>query len=107
MHPKNSTTPHSAQPLLKARVGFGDTPIANLGHHLLSVEAGNSSQDALQVAKVLSSGLAQICQHMHDVTNDGEVICCDGISVLGFIAETVSALVWAAQKGADAVEVSQ
>lgn len=68
---------------------------------MLSVAAGTNAEDALQTAKVLSSGLAQLCQHLHDSLNMGELAYCDGVAALGFLAETVSALVWSVQKGAE------
>ena len=68
---------------------------------MLHVAAGTNAEDALQTAKVLSSGLAQICGHMHDSLNMGELAYCDGVAALGFLAETVSALVWSVQKGAE------
>lgn len=103
MHPKNSTNLLASQVLLTAHVGFCDTPIDNRGIQLLSVTAGTNAEDALQTAKVLSSGLGQICRHMHDSLNLGELAYCDGMATLAFIAETVSALVWSVQKGATPV----
>ncbi|AOE63766.1 hypothetical protein AXG94_19050 [Pseudomonas corrugata] len=101
MHPKNSTNPLASQALLTGHVGFLNTPIDNRGIQMLHVAAGTNAEDALQTAKVLSSGLAQICGHLHDSTNMGELVYCDGLSALGFLAETVSALVWSVQKGAE------
>jgi hypothetical protein len=102
MHPKNSTNPLASQVLLTALVGFCDTPIDNRGIQLLNVTPGANAEDALQTAKVLSSGLGQICRHMHDSLNMGELAYCDGMAALGFLAETVSTLVWSVQKGAKA-----
>ena len=107
MKSENSTNPPTSQDLLTAHVGFCDTPIDNLGIQLLNVSPGANAEDALQVAKVLSSGLGQICRHMHDSLNMGELAYCDGVAALGFLAETVSALVWSVQKGAEAAEVRQ
>lgn len=101
-HPKNSTTPPSAQDLLTVKVEFCNTPISNTGAQMFSVTAGIGAEDALQAAKVLSSGLGQICSHMHDSLNMGELVYCDGMAAMGFLAETVSALVWSVQKGVDA-----
>lgn len=100
MHPKNSINPLASQVLLTALVGFCDTPIDNRGIQLLNVTPGANAEDALQTAKVLSSGLGQICRHMHDSLNMGELAYCDGMAALGFLAETVSALVWSVQKDA-------
>ncbi|WP_434626226.1 hypothetical protein J3P84_23655 [Pseudomonas sp. Z1-29] len=102
MHPKNSTTPPAAQALLTVHVGFCETPIDNRGIQMLAIAAGTNVEDALQTAKVLSSGLGQICRHLHDSLNMGELAYCDGVAALGFLAETVSALVWAAEKGIEA-----
>ena len=99
MHPKNSTTQLTAQALLTAQVGFCETPIDNRGVQMLTVSGGIEAGDALETAKVLSSGLGQICRHMHDSLNMGELTYCDGVTALGFLAETVSALVWSVQKG--------
>ncbi|WP_085710880.1 MULTISPECIES: hypothetical protein [unclassified Pseudomonas] len=107
MHPKNSTNPIVSQELLTALVGFYNTPIDNRGIQMLSVAPGVNAEDALQTAKVLSSGLGQICQHMHDSLNMGEMAYCDGMAALGFLAETVSALVWSVQKGAETGGISQ
>lgn len=101
-HPKNSTTPPAAQDLLTVKVEFCNTPISNIGAQMFSVTGGLGAEDALEVAKVLSSGLGQICRHMHDSLNMGELACCDGMASLAFLAETVSALVWSTQKGVDA-----
>jgi hypothetical protein len=98
MHPKNSTTPASVQALLTAVTGFCETPIDNKGTQMLQVVAGVDAADALQKAKTLSSGLGQICDHMHDSVNMGEMVYCDSVKTLAFIAETVSALIWSVQK---------
>ena len=103
MHPKNSTTPPGAQDLLTVRVEFCNAPISNLGAQMLTVAPGIGAEDALQTARVLASGLGQLCQHMHDSLNMGELVYCDGMAAMGFLAETVSALVWSVQKGVDAV----
>ncbi|MNI70442.1 hypothetical protein D3C73_1262550 [compost metagenome] len=102
MHPENSTATSVAQALLTGHVGFCETPIDNRGIQLLSIAAGTAAEDALETAKVLSSGLSQLCRHMHDSLNMGEMSYCDGMAALGFLAETVSALVWSVQKGAEA-----
>lgn len=102
MHPKNSTALSTTQDLLTVKVEFCNTPISNTGAQMFSVTADIGAEDALQTAKVLSSGLGQICSHMHDSLNMGELAYCDGMAALGFLAETVSALVWSVQKGADA-----
>jgi len=70
---------------------------------MLAVVPGTNVEDALQTAKVLSSGLGQICRHLHDSLNMGELAYCDGVAALGFLAETVSALVWSVQKGAESL----
>lgn len=102
MHPKNSTTPQPTQELLTATVGFLETPIDNKGLQILQISPGIAAEDVLETAKVLSSGLGQLCRHMHDSLNMGELSYCDGMTALGFLAETVSALVWSVQKGSEA-----
>jgi hypothetical protein len=101
MHPKNSTPQSPVQYPITATTGFCDTPIDNKGTQMLQVVAGIDSQDALQTAKVLASGLGQICNHLHDSLNIGELAYCDGVKTLAFIAETVSALVWSVQRGTE------
>lgn len=103
MQIKNSTNITASQGLRTAEVCFCETPIDNAGEQLLTVAPGVNAEDALYKAKVLSSGIAQLCQHLHDSTNMGELVYCDGLSALGFLAETVSALVWAVQKGSESV----
>lgn len=102
MHPKNSTALSTTQDLLTVKVEFCNTPISNTGAQMFSVTADIGTEDALQKAKVLASGLGQLCQHMHDSLNMGELAYCDGMLAMGFLAETVSALVWSVQKGVDA-----
>lgn len=101
MHPKNSTNPLASQALLTGLVGFCDTPMDNRGIQMLHVAAGTNAEDALQTAKVLSSGLAQICKHMHDSINMGEIPYCDSMTALGFLAEAASALIWSVQRGVE------
>jgi hypothetical protein len=85
-------------------VGFFDTPIANGTDQVFQVAAGVALEDALETAKVLSSGLGQICNHLHDSLNMGESAYCDGVKALAFLAESVSALVWSVQRGLVTVE---
>lgn len=106
MHPKNTTTPSLAQAIKTVEVDFLDTPIDNRGLYLFKVGGGINAEDALHTAKVLSSGIGQICQHMHDSLNYGEPIYCDAITTLKFLSETVSTLVCSVEKGsASSVEV--
>ncbi|WP_217190981.1 hypothetical protein [Pseudomonas shirazica] len=98
MHPKNTTAPSLAQPILTAEIGFFEAPIDNRGVQLLSVSAGANAEDALRAARTLASGLSQISRHMHDSLNMGETAYCDGMATLSFLGETVSALVWAVEK---------
>jgi len=99
MHPKNTTGIASTQQLLTIETNFSNTPIDNRGLMVFNVAAGTNIEDALQTAKTLSSGLGQICDHMHDSLNMGELAYCDGVKTLAFIAEAVSALVWSVQRG--------
>lgn len=107
MHPKNNTAPPPAQPTKTVERAFLDTPIDNRGLHLLKVGGGINAEDALHTAKVLASGMGQICQHMHDSLNLGELACCDAMATLKFLSETVSALVWSVEMGStSSAEVS-
>lgn len=99
MHPKNSTTQSVAQDTLTTQVGFYETPIDNKGEYMLQVVAGIGSRDAIQKARTLASGLGQICQHMHDSLNYGEMVYCDGMATLKFVADSVSAILWSVQRG--------
>lgn len=102
MHPKNTTAKHGAQAGLTTEVDFFNTPIDNQGIQLLTVVAGANAEDALRAAKTLSSGLSQLCQHMHDSLNMGELAYCDGMATLSFLGETISALIWSVEKSAGA-----
>ncbi|NWC01623.1 hypothetical protein [Pseudomonas sp. G1002] len=99
MHPKNSTAQQTAQEPLTTEVGFCETPIDNKGEYMLQVVPGICSRDAIQQARTLASGLGQICQHMHESLNYGEMVYCDGMATLKFVADSVSALLWSVQRG--------
>lgn len=99
MSSKNNTAPSPAQPTQTVELSFLDTPIDNRGRYLLKVEAGVNAEDALETAKALSSGAAQLCQHVHDSLNYGESVYCDALIALKFLNETVSTLVWSVQRG--------
>lgn len=99
MHPKNSNYQPVAQDSLTTKVDFCETPIDKKGEQMLQVVPGLSSRDAIQQARTLASGLGQICQHMHDSLNYGEMVYCDGMETLKFVADTVSALLWSVQRG--------
>jgi hypothetical protein len=98
-HSENTTGIAPTQQLLTVETDFGNTPIDNRGAMIFNVAAGTNIEDALQTAKTLSSGLGQICDHLHDSLNMGEMAYCDGVKTLAFIAEAVSALVWSVQRG--------
>ena len=105
-HPKNTTASSPAQPIKTVELDFLDTPIDNRGLYLLKVGGGINAEDALHTAKVLASGMGQICQHMYDSLNYGELVYCDAMATLKFLSETVSTLVWSVEKGsASSVEV--
>ncbi|BBT39054.1 hypothetical protein [Pseudomonas putida] len=108
MHPENTTTPSPAQPTQTVELSFLDTPIDTRGLFLLKVEAGVNAEDALETAKVLSSGAAQLLQHVHDSLNYGEPVYCDALIALKFLNETISTLAWSVQRGipASSAEVS-
>ena len=95
---KNTTAPSLAQPILTAEIGFFEAPIDNRAVQLLSVSAGANAEDALRAARTLSSGLSQLCHHLHDSLNLGELAYCDGAATLAFLGETVSALIWSVEK---------
>ncbi|MEX6662462.1 hypothetical protein [Pseudomonas sp. W2-17] len=97
--PENSKTPDVTQQALPVEASFGNTPIDNRGLMVFGVSPGVNIQDALHTARTLSSGLGQICDHMHDSLNMGEMAYCDGMKTLAFIAEAVSALVCSVQRG--------
>ncbi|CAO3311976.1 MULTISPECIES: hypothetical protein [unclassified Pseudomonas] len=97
-HPKNTTAPSPVQAILTSKVGFLNAPITPTADQLLSVDAGMNAEDALRAARTLSSGLSQLCQHMHDSLNMGEMAYCDGMAALSFLGEAVSALVWSVEK---------
>ncbi|AGZ36556.1 MAG: hypothetical protein ACOKSU_24935 [Pseudomonas sp.] len=97
-HPKNTTAPSSAQGILTTKVSFLNVPISPVADQLLSVDSGMNAEDALRAARTLSSGMSQLCQHLRDSLNMGELAYCDGMAALGFLGETVSALVWSVEK---------
>ena len=99
MQTENSNKPHAAQDSLTTEQGFCETPIDNKGEYMLHVVPGIGSRDAIQKARTLASGLGQICQHMHDSLNYGEMVYCDGMATLKFVADSVNALLWSVQKG--------
>lgn len=99
MSSENTTTPSPAQPIKTVEVDFFDTPIDNQAVQLLTVASGANAEDALRAARTLSSGMSQLCRHMHDSLNMGELAYCDGMAALSFLSETVSALIWSCEKG--------
>ncbi|RYY67200.1 MAG: hypothetical protein EOO12_01855 [Chitinophagaceae bacterium] len=98
MKSENTTTPSPAQPILTSEVGFFSTPIDNRGIQLLTVTPGANAEDALRAARTLSSGMSQLCQHLNDSLNMGEMAYCDGMAALSFLGEAVSALIWSVEK---------
>lgn len=99
MHSKNSNNQPPTQDSLTTEQGFCETPIDNKGEYMLQVVAGIGARDAIQQARTLASGLGHICQHMHDSLNYGEMVYCDGMATLKFVADSVSALLWSVQRG--------
>ncbi|MEE5042932.1 hypothetical protein V2J81_06170 [Pseudomonas alliivorans] len=96
---ENITTSAPAQQLLTVEVGFCDTPIDNRGVQIFNVAAGTGAEDVLETARMLSSGLGQLCRNLHDTLNEGGLAYCDGVAAMAFLAETSSALVWSVQRG--------
>lgn len=106
MKSENITAGLAAQALRTSPVEFCDTPIDKQAMQMMQIMPGIDAADALQQAKVLSSGLGQLCRHLHDSLNMGESAYCDGVEAMAFLAETVSALVWAVQKGQNGEAIS-
>lgn len=75
--PKNSNNQPVAQDALTTEVDFCNTPISNTRIQILQIFAGVESRDAIQKARTLASGLGQICRHIHDGLNYGEMVYCD------------------------------
>ncbi|PBP63575.1 hypothetical protein CCL21_26175 [Pseudomonas syringae] len=105
MKSENITRSTSAQvSLLTKGVEFGETPIANRGECLFQTVPEMAVEDALQKARTLSLGLSQICEDMSESINYGNLVHCDGMSVLGFVAEAIHALICSTQDGISAPE---
>lgn len=98
MQTKNSTTAQTVQAGLTREIGFCDTPIDNRGVQMFQVAAGANAEDALEIARTLSSGIGQLCHNLYEDLNQGGMAYLDGVRALEFLAETVSALVWSLQK---------
>ncbi|MCD5996478.1 hypothetical protein KDX38_23080 [Pseudomonas sp. CDFA 602] len=100
MKSENTTSSTTAQvTLLTKGVEFGETPIANQGEYLFQTVPSMQVEDALQKARTLSLGLSQICEDMRESINYGNLVHCDGMAVLGFVAEAIHALVCSTQDG--------
>lgn len=99
MHPKNTTMPSPAQPMLTSELSFFETPIDNTAQHMLTVQGGVNAQDALDAARTLTSGVAQLCDHIHESVNAGDLVFCDSLKALQFLSETASTLIWSVQRG--------
>ncbi|VVM91696.1 hypothetical protein PS681_02840 [Pseudomonas fluorescens] len=99
MHPKNSTTPPTAQlPKLRpCSFGPGYTD-------LLSVNEGADLIGALSIAADLADGVSQLCGRLGASINDGEVAYLAEVRTLGFIGDVVAALVRSAGRGLQAAE---
>lgn len=93
MHPKNSTTSKTSQYPLTRAIGFCEVPIDNSASMICTVVSGVDAVDALETARVLASGLRQICDNLHSTLNMGDMAYCDGIRTMSFVAEAVSALI--------------
>lgn len=85
--------------MLTTGIEFGETPIANRGECLFQTVPSMHVKDALQKARTLSQGLAQICEGMRNSINYGNIVHCDGMAMLGFVAEAIHALVCSTQDG--------
>lgn len=98
-HPKNTTAQSPAQPMLTTELSFFETPIDNTAQHMLTVQAGINSEDALDAARTLTSGVAQLCDHICESVNVGDLVFCDSLKALQFLSETASVLIWSVQRG--------
>ncbi|GLK88293.1 hypothetical protein [Pseudomonas turukhanskensis] len=95
--PKNTTIPNSAQPLgLTVPVDFHNNTAD--GGHLLSVNGGFSSSEALTVAAELADGIKMLSVRLHSAVNEGDLIYCEEITALGFLAESVASLVYSVNR---------
>ncbi|ARA79603.1 hypothetical protein ACDH60_10340 [Pseudomonas ficuserectae] len=100
MKSENTTRTATAQvTLVTTSVEFGETQIANCGECLFQTVPSMQVEDALQKARTLSLGLSQICEDMRESINYGNLVHCDGMAVLGFVAEAIHALVCSTQDG--------
>ncbi|MGQ3824230.1 hypothetical protein [Pseudomonas alliivorans] len=100
MNSENITSSTTAQvTLLTKSIEFGETPIANHGECLFQTVPSMQVEDALQKARTLSQGLSQICEDMRESINYGNLVHCDGMAVLGFVAEAIHALICSTQDG--------
>lgn len=96
MQDENIKAKPSAQQLKTTEVSF-----ANQCHgELLSVRPGLPATEALGLARNLANGLQCICGHLGDVINYGdELHYLDEMRALGFLSETVAALIFSVECG--------
>lgn len=94
--PKNTAAQTNTQQLKTTKVDF-----ANQCHgELLSVRDGVPAVEALQLARNLANGLQHIHGHLGDVINFGDELgYLDEMRALGFLSETVAALVFSVELG--------
>ena len=99
LHPKNSKAPITAQQLQTTLVSFAN----QCRGELLSVRAGVPATEALRLARNLANGLQCIAGHLGDVINSGDDLhYLDEMSALGFLSETVAALIFSVERGMEA-----
>lgn len=72
-----------------------------MGHgDLLSIREGLPAVEALRLARNLANGLQHIHGHLGDVINFGDELgYLDEMRALGFLSETVAALVFSVELG--------
>lgn len=93
---ENTPAPAAAQQLKTSKVDF-----ANQCHgDLLTIREGLPAVEALRLARNLANGLQHIHGHLGDVINFGDELgYLDEMRALGFLSETVAALVFSVELG--------
>ncbi|WMN19242.1 hypothetical protein QL104_07495 [Pseudomonas piscis] len=95
MHPKNSTTPPPVQPHNLRQIEFCNA--ASDGAGMLRIAEAVKITDGLYLAADLAEGIKQLCDRIHSDINEGELTYLAEVKALGFLADTVGALVRASE----------
>lgn len=106
MHPKNSTTPPSAQQPLLKNVAFGD-PLMERDAPLFCVKNGGSIVHAIEMTTDLADGLTQLLARQHQAVNAGEIILTQEIRALAFLSNSIWALACSAKNALQPKEPDQ